>query len=125
MTLLSELYPYKAHLIVGVLETLAIKECLFEQTVSGKLLSVSSSTGSLIDKKGKILIPGMYKDVAPLTDEEKKLYEKIDFDMDEYCKDVGVEQLLHDTKARILNLLLTRLKQVEMCCTTPGRCIVK
>lgn len=71
------------------------------------------------------MIPGMYKDVAPLTDEEKKLYEKIDFDMDEYCKDVGVEQLLHDTKARILNLLLTRLKQVEMCCTTPGRCIVK
>lgn len=63
---------------------------------------VTSFTGSLVDKKGKILIPGVYKDVAPLTDEERKLYEKIEFDLDEYCKDVGVEQLLHDTKEQIL-----------------------
>lgn len=41
----------------------------------------------------------MYDDVAPLTDEEKKLYENIEFDLDEYCKDVGVGQLLHDSKA--------------------------
>lgn len=53
-----------------------------------------------MDKKGRIIIPGIYDDVAPLTDEEKRLYEQIDFDLDEYCKDVGVEQLLHDTKAR-------------------------
>uniref|UniRef100_A0AAY4EKA5 Cytosolic non-specific dipeptidase n=1 Tax=Denticeps clupeoides TaxID=299321 RepID=A0AAY4EKA5_9TELE len=46
--------------------------------------------GSLVDKKGKILVPGIYDDVAPLTDEEKQLYEKIDFDMEEYCKDVGM-----------------------------------
>lgn len=63
-------------------------------------MCVSSLTGSLVDKKGKILIPGMNDDVAPLTDDEKKLYEKIDFDLDEYCKDVGVGKLLHDTKAR-------------------------
>lgn len=81
--------------------------------VSGELWikCVSSSTGSLIDNKGKILVPGMYKDVAPVTKEEEKLYEKIDFDLDEYCKDVGVGQLLHDTKARIWNLLLTQLKK--------------
>lgn len=59
----------------------------------------TSCTGSLVDKRGKILVPGMYDDVAPLTDAETKLYEKIDFDLDEYCKDVGVGQLLHDTKA--------------------------
>ncbi len=58
-----------------------------------------SETGSLVDKRGKIMIPGMYDDVAPLTEEEKKLYEQIDFDLDEYCKDVGVGKLLHDTKA--------------------------
>lgn len=57
-------------------------------------------TGCLVDKKGKILVPGMYDSVAPLTDEEKKLYEKIEFDLDEYCKDVGVQKLLHDSKAR-------------------------
>lgn len=60
---------------------------------------VTSLTASLVDKKGKILIPGIYDSVAPLTEDEKKLYEKIEFDLDEYCKDVGVEQLLHDTKA--------------------------
>lgn len=60
---------------------------------------VTFLTASLVDRKGKILIPGIYESVAPLTEEEKKLYEKIEFDLDEYCKDVGVEQLLHDTKA--------------------------
>ncbi|RXM96052.1 Cytosolic non-specific dipeptidase, partial [Acipenser ruthenus] len=57
---------------------------------------------SLVDKKGKILIPGIYEAVAPLTDEEKNLYEKIDFDMKEYCRDVGACKLLHDTKEQIL-----------------------
>ncbi len=54
--------------------------------------------GSLVDSKGKILVPGVYDHVAKLTDEEKKLYEKIEFDMEEYAKDVGAGKLLHDTK---------------------------
>lgn len=62
------------------------------------VLLVIFNLGSLVDKKGKILVPGMYDSVAPLTEEEKKLYEKIEFDMDEYCKDVGACKLLHDTK---------------------------
>ena len=33
----------------------------------------------LVDVKGKILVPGVYDTVKPLTDEEKKLYEPIDF----------------------------------------------
>lgn len=63
-------------------------------------------SGSLVDKKGKILVPGIYNDVAPLTEEEKKLYEKIDFDLNEYCKDVGAGKLLHDTKARNRSVML-------------------
>lgn len=55
--------------------------------------------GSLVDKKGRIQVPGMYDDVADVTEEEQKLYEKIDFDLGEYCKDVGVSKLLHGTKA--------------------------
>lgn len=38
----------------------------------------------LVDKDGKILIPGMYKSVAPLTDHEKKLYPDIDFNPEAY-----------------------------------------
>lgn len=57
---------------------------------------------SLVDKRGKLLVPGIYDDVAPVTDEEKKLYEKIDFDLEEYTKDVGAHRLLHDTKVHPL-----------------------
>ncbi|XP_047935183.2 cytosolic non-specific dipeptidase [Anser cygnoides] len=57
---------------------------------------------SLIDKKGKILIPGINEAVASVTDEELALYEKIDFDLKEYAKDVGATKLLHDTKRDIL-----------------------
>ena len=53
------------------------------------------------------MVPGIGDDVAPLTEDEKKLYDKIEFDLDEYCKDVGVENLLHDSKARKLFLLCT------------------
>ncbi|NXU60427.1 CNDP2 dipeptidase, partial [Horornis vulcanius] len=59
-------------------------------------------TGSLVDKKGKILIPGVNEAVAPVTDEELALYEKIDFDLTEYAKDVGATRLLHDAKREIL-----------------------
>lgn len=54
-----------------------------------------------MDKKGKIMIPGMYDSVASVTEEERNLYEKIDFDLDEYCIDVGVKKLLHSTKVCI------------------------
>jgi len=35
----------------------------------------------LIDTKGKILVPGIYKDVDQLTSEEENLYKPIDFDV--------------------------------------------
>uniref|UniRef100_A0A8C6PLS2 Carnosine dipeptidase 2 n=1 Tax=Nothobranchius furzeri TaxID=105023 RepID=A0A8C6PLS2_NOTFU len=75
---------------------------VFGGSVHEAMTDLISLMGCLVDKKGKILIPGMYNDVAPLTEEEKKLYEKIDFDLSEYCKDVGVGHLLHDTKEQIL-----------------------
>uniref|UniRef100_A0A669D0Q2 Cytosolic non-specific dipeptidase n=1 Tax=Oreochromis niloticus TaxID=8128 RepID=A0A669D0Q2_ORENI len=78
------------------------KTCTQGCLVSFNHAFVTSCTGSLVDKRGKILVPGIYDSVAPLTAEEQKLYEKIDFDLDEYCKDVGVGRLLHDTKEQIL-----------------------
>ncbi|XP_028908585.1 cytosolic non-specific dipeptidase [Ornithorhynchus anatinus] len=58
--------------------------------------------GCLVDKKGKILIPGIYKAVAPVTEEELSLYEQIDFDLDEYARDIGANTLLHGSKRDIL-----------------------
>ncbi|CAK8695394.1 unnamed protein product [Clavelina lepadiformis] len=57
---------------------------------------------SLVDKKGKILIPGINESVAAVTDDELVSYDPIDFDLEEYRKDVGVERLLHDKKEEIL-----------------------
>lgn len=36
--------------------------------------------GKLVDVHGKILVPGINDAVAKLTEEEKKLYDPIDFD---------------------------------------------
>lgn len=47
------------------------------------------------------MVPGMYDDVAKLTDEERKLYEKIEFDLEDYTKDVGAYRLLHSTKVHV------------------------
>ncbi|XP_065746532.1 cytosolic non-specific dipeptidase isoform X2 [Phocoena phocoena] len=58
--------------------------------------------GSLMDQKGRILVPGISEAVASVTDEELELYDKIDFDLEEYAQDVGAETLLHDCKKDVL-----------------------
>ncbi|XP_007950930.1 beta-Ala-His dipeptidase [Orycteropus afer afer] len=58
--------------------------------------------GSLVDSSGHILIPGIYDNVAPLTEEEKRMYEVIDLDLSEYRNSTQVEKFLFDTKEGIL-----------------------
>lgn len=50
---------------------------------------------TLVNKDGKILVPGLYNEVAPLSDDEKDIYQKIHFDVKEYRSDVGCKSLLH------------------------------
>lgn len=38
---------------------------------------------------------GIMDEVAPVTAEEKELYKEIDFDVEDYCKDLGHERLIH------------------------------
>lgn len=68
-----------------------------------------------MDNKGKILIPGINEAVAPVTDEELKLYEQIDFDLQEYARDVGAETLLHASKVG-----QGRCWGLPRCCRSPG-----
>ncbi|KAI2652970.1 Cytosolic non-specific dipeptidase [Labeo rohita] len=75
---------------------------VFGGSVHEAMTDLIALMGSLVDNKGKIKVPGIYDHVAKLTDEEMKLYEKIEFDLEEYGKDVGADKLLHDTKEQIL-----------------------
>jgi nonspecific dipeptidase len=56
----------------------------------------------LVDNKGKILVPGVMDDVAPLTPEEEKLYHQIEFDCEKYSREVGTSRLIHCDKVKTL-----------------------
>jgi acetylornithine deacetylase/succinyl-diaminopimelate desuccinylase-like protein len=45
----------------------------------------------LKDKYGRITIPNFYDDVVQLTKEEREGFEKLPFNLEEYCKDLDIE----------------------------------
>jgi nonspecific dipeptidase len=47
----------------------------------------------LVDRDGKILIPGIHDDVVPLDPAEDALYKGINFDLKAYRTEAGVHQL--------------------------------
>lgn len=51
---------------------------------------------TLVDKDGKILIPDIQKNVAPLTADESGLYDKIAFDVGQYRTSIGTSKLAHN-----------------------------
>ncbi|KAE9414400.1 hypothetical protein Angca_002747 [Angiostrongylus cantonensis] len=50
----------------------------------------------------RILIPGIYDDVAPMTNEESTLYDKIDFNVQEFCESIGAKKLPTEDKKTLL-----------------------
>uniref|UniRef100_A0A8C6QRX3 Carnosine dipeptidase 1 n=1 Tax=Nannospalax galili TaxID=1026970 RepID=A0A8C6QRX3_NANGA len=58
--------------------------------------------GSLVDSSVHILIPEIYDQMAPITEEEKKMYETIDVNLEEYKNSSQVEKFLFDTKEELL-----------------------
>ena len=61
---------------------------------------------SLVDSQGNILVDGIKDDIAPLTDAEMETYKQVEFDLESYKVDAGIDgvtdTLLHDTKEKIL-----------------------
>jgi nonspecific dipeptidase len=58
--------------------------------------------GQLRGLDGKILIEGIDSLVAPVTEKEKELYKSIDFNMDDYRQDIGVEKLTTECPIQLL-----------------------
>jgi len=75
---------------------------VFGGTVFEAMNDISHIMANLVSVDGKILIPGIYDSVEKLTDEEKKTYDPIDFDMEEYRSDIGAKRLMKDNKPELL-----------------------
>jgi len=75
---------------------------VFGGTVHEAMTDLVTLMGSLVDQKGKILVPGLYDSVAKVTPEEEKLYDNIEFDMEDYRNDMKHERLIHPTKQEVL-----------------------
>lgn len=73
-------------------------------TVHEPMTDLMKLMSSLVDSDGKILVDGINDSVRPVTPEEEELYEKIDFDIDEYIAENHIEsgKALHSTKKDLL-----------------------
>lgn len=61
---------------------------------------------TLVDVNGKILIDGIYDDVAPIIEKETESYKTIEFDVNEFRNSVGANKLAHnEDKVSIYNLI--------------------
>ncbi|XP_070562901.1 cytosolic non-specific dipeptidase-like [Ptychodera flava] len=75
---------------------------VFGGSVHEAMTDLIGLMNTLVDKNGKILIEGVNDTVAEVTEEERKLYKDIDFDHEEYCRDIGAKRLLHHEKEKTL-----------------------
>jgi len=78
----------------------------------------------LVTPQGKILVPGINEKVAPLTPEERKLYEVIDITMADLEGAVGAKVTISDDKAEALMARMRypslSIHGIEGAFSTPG-----
>jgi Cys-Gly metallodipeptidase DUG1 len=75
---------------------------VFGGTAQEPMTDLVRVLSKLVDTNGKILIPGINDLVAPVTDEEKKLYGAIAFTMANIHESLGSTTTIHDDKERTL-----------------------
>lgn len=64
----------------------------FGGSVTNPATSVARILAAMIDRRGKIQIPGFYDDVVPLTDRERQQFAELPFSEAEYFAEVGVKE---------------------------------
>jgi len=77
---------------------------VFGGTVNEGMVDLIWMMNQLVDEDGTILVENLMDSVAPLTPEEEAKYVNIDFDPEEYRKDIGApDRLMHgNDKAKTL-----------------------
>jgi len=76
---------------------------VFGGAVREAMADLIAMMDTLVDVKGNILVDGIMDSVAPVTEEEMKSYETIEFDVEDFRKDIEAPKLQHDgDKAKTL-----------------------
>ena len=75
---------------------------VFGGTAQEPMTDLVRILGKLVDTDGRILIPGIDELVAPVTEEEKKLYGSIAFTMDNLHESLGSKTTIYPDKERTL-----------------------
>jgi len=78
---------------------------VFGGTVSEAMADLIWMMNQLLDSDGKILVEGLMDSVAPLTKEEEAKYVNIDFDPEDYRKDIGAPGKLMTGNDKIATLM--------------------
>jgi acetylornithine deacetylase/succinyl-diaminopimelate desuccinylase-like protein len=65
----------------------------FGGTVHNPIQALTEIIAQLHDKNGKVTIPGFYKDVRPLSKNERNAFKKLPWSDKKYAKELGVRQL--------------------------------
>ncbi|CAK7903300.1 cys-Gly metallodipeptidase Dug1p [[Candida] anglica] len=75
---------------------------IFGGIIAEPMTDLVKVLAQLVDGNGRILIPGIDDMVAPLTEKEDKLYDDIDFSVEELNAAAGSDTALHQDKKAIL-----------------------
>lgn len=71
-------------------------------TIREPMHDLSILLTKLVDLDGRILIDGFYDSVLPLTQEEKQLYENIEFNLEDYKNYLGVDRVISEDANTVL-----------------------
>jgi len=75
---------------------------VFGRTVHEPMTDLIQLMSRLVTPQGDILVPGVEDLVAPLTEEEKKLYDALDYGIKDVEESAGASIALSDDKATVL-----------------------
>ncbi|XP_078042946.1 cytosolic non-specific dipeptidase 2 [Augochlora pura] len=84
----------------------------FGGTVHEAMADLIYLMNTLVDVNGKILIDGIYDNVAKITEKELDAYKTIEFDVPEFKKNVGTDRLAHNEDK--IQLLIHRWRQPSL-----------
>jgi len=80
----------------------------FGGAVANPINVLAEIIAKLHDKNGRVTIPNFYDDVLPITKEEKKNFELLNFSDKNFAKEVGVKELAGEAKFSTLERLWVR-----------------